>query len=337
MKRSTIVAVFLGILFCSLTNLIAQTDEVRRATGLPIPIGAPVIYGKVSIKSLSSGESKPLVFVSLIVGGIPLDRRQTNDEGFYYFLTSPRDGATLVFEVNGSEIGRMVLSATAGTSVRQDISFDWAVVRNALTAKPSVVSSGDVYSRTTQAQLSMESGMTAVKSNDLETAMNIFSGVLEKDPKDYVVWTEVGTLYFKKSQLDNAEACYFKAIALKKDYPVALLNLGKLYVERNQWDNAILVLTNAVSAAPDSADAHHYLGESYLQAKKGSLAVFHLNEAIKLEPESKAELHLRLAALYDAAGEKGRASAEYKMFLERRPRYEQKAQLEKYIAEHPPK
>ena len=139
MKRSMIGCVVLSIICALFASLNAQTDEIRQATGLPIPIGVPVIYGRVSIKGLSANEAKPSVFVSLIVGGSPIERRQTNDDGYYYFLTTPRDGAALVFEVNGSEIGRVVLSATAGSSVRQDISFDWQVVRRSIASKPGVV------------------------------------------------------------------------------------------------------------------------------------------------------------------------------------------------------
>jgi Tfp pilus assembly protein PilF len=82
---------------------------------------------------------------------------------------------------------------------------------------------------------------------------------------------------------------------------------------------------------------NHYLGEAYLQSKKGSKAVIYLNEAIRLEPVEKAEIHLRLAALYNAAGAKPLASKEYKMFLDKVPSYKDKAALEKYISENPPK
>ncbi len=121
---------------------------------------------------------------------------------------------------------------------------------------------------------------------------------------------------------------------LRSDYFAALINLGKLYLSRKRLDDAILVLSNAVASNPTSAEARHYLGESYLQAKKGSLAVPQLNEAIRLAPAEKADLHLRLASLYDAAGMKAKAAAEYKMFLEKRPEHPEKKQLEKYIAEN---
>ena len=41
--------------------------------------------------------------------------------------------------------------------------------------------------------------------------------------------------------------------------------------------------------------------------------------------------------LYNAAGLKDRAAAEYKMFLEKVPDHPEKTKFEKYIAENPPK
>ncbi len=62
-----------------------------------------------------------------------------------------------------------------------------------------------------------------------------------------------------------------------------------------------------------------------------------LNKAIELAPKEKAEIHLRLAMLYNAAGLKDRAATEYKMFLEKVPDHPEKTKFEKYIAENPPK
>jgi Tfp pilus assembly protein PilF len=83
-----------------------------------------------------------------------------------------------------------------------------------------------------------------------------------------------------------------------------------------------------------NADALYFLGESYLQTKQGSKAVGVLNEALRLQPNEKADIHLRLAALYNGAGMKDRAANEYKLFLQKRPDYKEKAKLEAYIKEN---
>lgn len=321
----------------SFGNSFAQTDELRAATGLPIQIGQPAIFGRITLKGLGKEEAKPIVFVTLLEGGTQLGRMQMNDAGYYYFLASPRGTATLVFEINSNEVGRMVVAGAPGVNraLRQDITLDWQEFSQR--SSTGVISARENYQRDAANAKAFEQAMQHVSEKSYDKAMPLLEGIVTKDPKDYVVWTEMGTLYFKSNSLDNAEACYFKAIELKKDYFFALLNLGKLYFSRKQFDNAVLVLSNAVKSKADSADAHHYLGESYLQLKKGSLAVPSLNEAIRLAPAEKADLHLRLASLYDAAGLKSKASAEYKLFLEKRPDHAEKAQLQKYISENPPK
>lgn len=325
----------LGIIYVG--NGSAQTDELRTATGLPIQIGQNALFGQVTLKGLTRDEAKPIVFVTLLEGGTQLGRIQTNDTGYYYFLIMPRGSGTLVFEVNSSEVGRMVVVAAPGArgNVRQDISIDWQEFRQRTAT--GVISAGETYSRSGENTKAFDAAMLHVSEKKFDKAMSLLETIVTKDPKDYVAWTEMGTVYFKNNALDNAEACYFKAIELKKNYFVALLNLGKLYYSRKQFDNSILVLSNAVKARADSAEAYHYLGESYLQSKKGSLAVPALNEALKLAPVEKADLHLRLASLYDGAGLKSKAAAEYKLFLQKRSDYPEKAKLERYIAENLPK
>jgi Tfp pilus assembly protein PilF len=103
---------------------------------------------------------------------------------------------------------------------------------------------------------------------------------------------------------------------------------------RKDYEGAVEVLSQAVQAHPDSADAQYLLGESYLQTKKGSKAVVHLNEALRLDPVGKADAHLRLAALYNAAGMKDRAADEYEQFLAKRPDHPEVQKLRRYIEQN---
>jgi tetratricopeptide (TPR) repeat protein len=312
--------------------LLGQTDELRAATGLPIQIGQPAVFGQVVIKRLSPGERKPTIHVTMLEGGSQVGRVQANDAGYYYFLEMPRTTATLVFEINNFEVGRAVLAVAAGASrnLRQDFTVDWEEFKKV--SHLGVVSA--VYPRSEEAERAFEAAMKSSREKNNQKAIAEFNAILEKDPKDFVAWTELGTVFFRMNSFENAEACYFKAIELKKDFLPALLNLGKLYLGRQRADDAILVLSNAVNSAPQNADARHYLGEAYLLAKKGSLAVPQLREAIRLAPGEKAELHLRLADLFNAAGGKKLAADEYKEFLKKRPDHPDRERLEKYIREN---
>src|SRR5205814_4252714 len=130
----------------------------------------------------------------------------------------------------------------------------------------------------------------------------------------------------------DAESDFLRAIDVHPNFFLALLNLGRAEMAQQKYDVAVDVLTRAVKLRPESADANYFLGESYLQIKKGSLAVGYLNEALRLDPKGMADVHLRLARLYNAAGMKDKAVAEYEAFLKKRPDYTDRKKLEQYIA-----
>jgi len=318
----------------------AQDDEVRQGSGLPMKIGENLraggvmnVSGKVTIEGLEKLKRPPVITVIVNYAGAASDRATANDTGFFLIRNVPRNNVSLIVEVDGIEAVRQLIVAPPMGNARYDFTIPWPPA-SATDGPPGVISAAGLFNRSAQNEDTFRAAMAAVKANDTPKALNLFNQLLSAEPKDFVAWTELGTVYFRANSLDNAEACYFKAIELKKDYGVALINLGKLYVTRKQYDNAVLVLSNAVKATPNSAEAHHYLGESYLQAKKGSSAVYHFNEAIRLAPAEKSELHLRLAALYDAGKMKDKAAAEFRLFLAKNPDYPEKAELEKYIKEH---
>ncbi len=336
-RRSLVVSLVL-VLVPSI--MFSQDDEVRQGTGLPIEVGNNVragdrmnVSGRIVVEGVKNLPRPPIITVIIHYAGATADRTITNDAGYYVIRNVPRNNVSIVVEVDGVEVARQPIMSPPMGNPRIDYTVPWPPAAS-ITARPGVISAEQGYKRSGKNEELYQKATTALKSGDKQGAVTLFDQLLAADPKDYVAWTELGTIFFKAGSFDNAEACYFKAIELKKDYSVALLNLGKLYLTRKQFDNAIIALSNAVKAAPTSADAHQYLGESYLQAKKGSSALFHLNEAIKLAPTEKADLHLRIATLYDAAKQKDKAAVEYKAYLAKNPTYPDKDKLELYIKEN---
>ncbi|HQX54926.1 MAG TPA: tetratricopeptide repeat protein [Pyrinomonadaceae bacterium] len=342
MNKITVSISILLLVLTTAFTAFAQDDETREGTGLPTLIGENAergnrmnISGRVTLQGTDQPKRRPLIAVSVLLSGAVLERATTNDKGFFNIRNVPRETLTVIVEVDGNEAARQVVAPSPMGNASLQISIPWPSL--AAPAKPGVISVDQLYERTSNNQTLFNKALEAAKGSERLQAVTLFNELLTADPKDYLAWTELGSVYFKHDELDNAEACYFKAIELKRDYFIALLNLGKLYFGRKQYDDSVLVLTNAVKARPDSADAHILLAEAYLQTKKGNSAVYHYNEALKLAPIEKAEVHLRLASLYDAAGLKTKASAEYKLFLQKQPDYVEKNRLETYIKENPPK
>lgn len=318
-------------------KVFGQVDEVSEVTGLPIPIGASVIYGQVMIRNMPRDQKRPTIFVYLRSGGAQVDKFQATDRGYWFFLRNPVGGNTLHFEVDGNELGQSIISGGITNRYRQDVEFDWNSLKGANRPASGVVSTRDRYQRGEAADKEFEKALTAAKAGNADEAAALFTAITQKDDKDYNAWMQLGTIQYGAKKYDEARAAYAKAIALKPDYLLANLNLGRLELSQKNFDPAIAAFAKAVEIEPKSADANHLLGEAYLQNKKGSLAVGFLNKAIELDPTGKAEIHLRLAALYNGANLKDRAALEYKAFLEKIKDHPDRRKFEQYVKDNLPK
>ncbi len=325
--------VILAFVFLFSIPTYSQLDELREVTGLPFANDQPIVFGKVNLRGLSPSEKRPTLHVALLIGGTQTDRMKVDDKGYFYFIRAPRIGSMLVLEVNGVEVGRQILVAS-GSRVRQDLDINWAAYQDQQQRSPGILSAAPQYNRNADNEKLLAKGTAAMTAKKYSDAIKVFNEILTSDPADFAVWAALGTVYFNNGKMDESDNAYAKSLQLRPDYLIALINRGKLQLARNQNEGAIETLSNAVKTGPNSADAHHYLGEAYLRLKQGSKAVGPLDEAIRLDPVGKAEIHLRLAALYNAVGAKDRAANEYKSFLAKVPNHPDREKLAKYVAEN---
>jgi tetratricopeptide (TPR) repeat protein len=251
----------------------------------------------------------------------------------------PHIGISLVLEIENEEVARYSLGNLAPPPMenRQDIIVTGDQITQFLKRRNEVLNILNSYQRTPENQKLFEKARDAGKEKKTDQAIKLFRQLTESDKQDFVAFTELGTLYFAGNKDKDAATALGRAVELKPDFVPALLSLGKVQIAQKQFDAAIDILSKAVILKPDSADVNQYLGEAYLQSKKGSKAVIYLNKAIELAPIEKADIHLRLASLYNGANLKDRAAAEYKLLLAKVPNHPEKAMMEKYIKDNPTK
>ena len=200
------------------------------------------------------------------------------------------------------------------------------------TSKPATVFADDFYKRSKANEKLFRAAQNAGNRKRYDSAISYLHQLLKSDPVDFQAWTELATIYLLQQNLDQAEQGYLSALHQRPAFFLALLDLGRLYLIQTKFEKAIDVLTAAVRVKPETADANYFLGEAYLQAKRGSLAVGYFNAALRLAPQGMANVHLRLAALYNGAGMKDKAAAEYEQFLKTKPDYADRKKLEEYIS-----
>ncbi|MFL6282872.1 MAG: tetratricopeptide repeat protein [Pyrinomonadaceae bacterium] len=290
-----------------------------------------ILYGDLRVDESKAEEHTPLSFDIILYSdsGSVVGRQAIPNGGRYRFMNLGNGWYTLAVEVEGSEVARMRVQvmSTFNTDFRQDIALQWRV-RGA--GRPASVSA-DAYKRTSSNQKLFDRAAEAMSASKYADAAALLEQLVASDAKDYEAWTELGTAHISQQHADEAEKAYLSASNAKPTYAPALLNLGRLRVMEKKYDAAVEVLLKAVALQPPSADADFLLGECYLQLKKGSKAVPYLEEAARL---GRADAHLRLATLYDHAGLKDRAAAEYEQYLTKKPDSPDRKKLEEYIKEN---
>jgi tetratricopeptide (TPR) repeat protein len=343
------------LLFVFTFSAFSQDDLARQTSNLPTMIGPRKVSdgikvsGFLKVEGIENLSQAPVFIVSMMVNGRLLERREVKNQGAFLFNNIPfGSDAVLLVETGNTEVKRIsnitsAIAAVRGTQdmimnneVKQDITILWLELQKAKDVL-GVINVKNYYQRSEENQKLYEKAVAASKNKKKDEAILLFKQIAEKDEKDFITWMELGTLYFIVEKYGDAEKAYKKSLQINPSFVLTQLNLGKLYLAEKQPEKAIEILEKGISAEPTSPDLNQYLGEAYLQIKKGSKAVVYLNEAIRLAPLEKAELHLRLAALYNAANLKDRAALEYKKLLEKVPNYPDKKSLEKYITENLPK
>ena len=299
--------------------------------------GGHILFGDLKVdESKVEGSFTPLSFDVLLYSedGTLRGRQTVTNNGRYRFLNVSNGRYDVVVEVEGAEIARVRvwLQYAYKTDHRQDLNFEWHARGPA--GRAQTVSAADFYKRTPPNKSLFEKAQRALDGRRYDEAESLLRQLLAADAADFQAWTELGTAHLMRGEPGEAEKAYRRAVGERPNFTLALLNLGRLLMAQNRYGEAVAPLEKAVQSRPDSADANYLLGEAYLQLKRGSKAVPHLNTAIRLDPRGKAEAHLRLAALYHAAGMKDRAAAEYRQFLAKRPNHPERKKLERYIAEN---
>lgn len=295
------------------------------------------LFGDLTVDEGQVEGLKPMSYDIILYtdGGRVVGRQTVSSKGRYRFTSVPNGNYDVVVELENQEVARLhfSLSSSFKNDFRQDIALKWQPNRlNSTEDRTKIISAADTYARSPANTNLFQKAAAAMEKQHYEQAVGFLRQIVETDPNDFISWTELGTAYLGQENSSEAEKRYVRALEVQPKFFLALMNLGRLRIAEKNYEGAIPSLTSALEVQPTSAIANYYLGEAYLQIKKGSKAVVYLYEALKLDPIGMAEAHLRLAALYNAVGQKEKAAAEYEAFLKKKPDYPDRKKLEQYIA-----
>lgn len=143
----------------------------------------------------------------------------------------------------------------------------------------------------------LREGQRAVEQRDYETARAKFEAMLDRDPANVLALSNLGIVHYHLNQLEEAETCLRRAVALAPNDAETRSLLGIVYFRRGKVDDAFAELTRAVAINPRYAEAHNYLGITLSEKGWTAAAEQQIRKAIELNPDY-ADAHFNLAVLY---------------------------------------
>ncbi|MBK7803766.1 MAG: tetratricopeptide repeat protein [Pyrinomonadaceae bacterium] len=291
----------------------------------------PFVFGRVTQKGTPIVGKQPRITAIYSDSVQPATRQIIGRSGNYCFQKLG-SGGTLVIEVDGVEVARKSVFDSTNTKQRED--FDIYPPGSPEIVKPGVLNANFARpSNPKTAELYQKAG-EAEKAKDTPKAIEIVRAIVAADPEDFIAWAKLGSLYIGEQNLADAETAFKRSFVIRPDYAPAILNLGIISGIKGLVPAAIDYFERAVVADPGSASAYRLLGEAYLQARRGNDGLAALDEALRIDPKGMAECHLMKARLYDLAGAKNLAAAEYKAFLAKVKDHPDRKKFEKYVKEN---
>jgi superkiller protein 3 len=168
------------------------------------------------------------------------------------------------------------------------------------------------------------SGLAALKRDDIEAAGKYFETVVQMSPKDVNALMFLGYVRFKQDRYDDAlvsleAAKQYENQLAPKSRAALYNNLGLAYWNRKQVDLAITSYQKALQLDSNSVDARYNLASALLAQKRWKEAVPHF-VALTIKNPKDATLQDGLGMAYEKTGDWSKAMTAYKKAMELNPK-----------------
>lgn len=140
-------------------------------------------------------------------------------------------------------------------------------------------------------------GALYAKTDNLDNAMRCFESAL-KYGDDHIVNFNIGSVLYKQAQYRKAIIHFRRCRRLKPDFALAPLVMGLCYSRLNETPAAERCFEDVLKLWPDNLVAHTALAVIAYQSGKYQKALECADRIVAIEPENREILRLRAKILY---------------------------------------
>jgi tetratricopeptide (TPR) repeat protein len=164
----------------------------------------------------------------------------------------------------------------------------------------------------------IQQGMDALKNQDNVEAFDIFSEILEQNPKVAIAHVGMGRVFSHEGEDQKALEHFQEALSLKPDLAPAIFFSGQSREKLGDTEAALADYEEALQVDPSIGRGQMRLSRLLEQEDRQEDAAAYLQDAIMRAPQD-ASLRLLLAGLYDRTGEHAKSEVELTRAVELRP------------------
>jgi Flp pilus assembly protein TadD len=149
-----------------------------------------------------------------------------------------------------------------------------------------------------ETKAAFEAGKKAMEEKNYEEAVKQFQLASEKDPKQHVIFGNLGLAFSNLKKYDESVAAYKKAIELKPDEAPYFSNMSLVFADTGKLDEASEAASKAAQLSPTLGGQGYYnIGAILTNKGKTKEAVEMFKKAIEIDPKN-ANSYYQLGIAY---------------------------------------
>ena len=156
------------------------------------------------------------------------------------------------------------------------------------------------------------------RADVFEQSVKLLRDVIAADPKVIDAWFMLGNQYFQDGRYEEAIGFFKKALELKPDYDLPLINLANSYRALGQYDAALAGYEHYLTIDPKNPYVRYQMGEIYMDRNDLASAEREFRKALEIDPKT-ATAQVALGAVAMNRGDMGAAEKEIRHALEVKP------------------
>lgn len=194
-----------------------------------------------------------------------------------------------VLEENGRLLFRLHDGRLAEPSGQLQLDFEALVEERALAIEADAKTADQWF----------QEALECENQADYHGAVHAYEQAIKLEPNDPILQFNLGNVLYASQRLEEAQACFRRAVALDQDYVEAWNNLGTVLADLDEQDQSIAAFQRALAVFPLYADAHYNLGDVYSSIGHSEKAREHWRRYLQLDPKSPwaADVRARMVEL----------------------------------------